>query len=86
MFGGKNYNELLIDFKDYPADVKVAIAKRLANKGSTKTTITNVSNNTSSSKPNVSNNVDDVFTINQKKLKSDLGLRFPNAKSSKAPI
>jgi hypothetical protein len=82
MFGGKKYNELLIDFKDYPKDVKVDIAKRLANKGSTTTTRTNVSNNTSSSKPNVSNNVDDVFAINQKKLKSDLELRFPKAKSS----
>lgn len=81
-FGGKNYNELLIDFKNYPDEVKKAISKRLANKGSTTTTKTNVSNNTSSSKPNVSNNIDDVFTINQKKLKSDLGLRFPNAKSS----
>jgi hypothetical protein len=79
-FGGKNYDELLIDFGKYPDDVKEAIAKRLSNKGST--TRTNVSNNTSSTKTNVSNNIDDVFTINQKKLKSDLGLRFPNAKSS----
>jgi hypothetical protein len=63
----------------YPEDVAQTIANKLKPKGGKQIPKGATS---PSSKTNVSNNIDDVFVINQKKLRSDLELIFPKAKRS----